>query len=471
MPSYRSTAGRLSFSQVLAPFQHHDGLPFAEVLPVALVEQACADAGVDFGTRNDAVFTPALTLWAFLSQAVHNDKSCRAAVSRVSAFRLATGQSACSQDTAGYCRARAKLPTSVPKGLALASGRNLEAQVPADWLWHGRHVTLVDGTTMYLPDTEENQAAYPQQSCQLPGLGFPIVRMVVLLSLATAALVGMALAPYQGKETGETALLRELLDEVNPGEVLLADRYYCTYWLVALAQARGLDVVFRMHHRRDYDFRRGGRLGPEDHRVVWQRPARPEWLDAPTYASIPEFLVVRELRVRVTTPGCRISELVVVTTLTDAARYAKEDIADLYHERWHAEPDIGAIKQSLGMEYLRCKTPFMVEKEIWVHFLGYNLIRKVACQAALLDRVHPREVSFTAGKQAISAAWSQLTHASLAERLRQGDELLRQLGKERVGHRPNRCEPRAVKRPPKAYKRLRLPRQEAQARLRRARTP
>jgi hypothetical protein len=452
----------------LAPFHCDEGLPFAKVLPAAVVEQAFVDANVTFGATAPSVFTPALTLWAFLSQVLESDKSCRAAVTRVLAHRLASEQPACSEDTAAYCRARAKLPAAVLQRLAVEAGRNLEGQVPKDWLWHGKHVTLVDGTTLTLPDTPENQAAYPQLSSQEPGVGFPILRMVVLLSLATACLVGMALAPYEGKETGETALLRQLLGEGHAGDVLVADRYYCTYWLVALAQALGMDVVFRMHHLRDYDFQRGEGLGPEDHVVLWQRPQRPDWMDEATYATMPATLTLRELRVAIDTPGCRSSAIVVATTLTDAVRYPKDEIGDLYHERWHAEPDIRAIKQHLQMDHLRCRTPFMVEKEIWVHFLGYNLTRKAACQAALLQEVHPREVSFTATRQTINATRSQLTRAGAAERVRQGRCLLREVGKQRVGNRPDRYEPRVVKRRPKPYKHLREPRKQARARLLRA---
>ncbi len=465
MSSYLSPRLCLSFEQALAAFHHDEGLPFAAVLPAAVVEQAFVDEGVTFGATKKSVFTPALTLWAFLSQVLEDDKSCRAAVARVLALLVSSGQSSCSEDTAAYCRARAKLPATVLKRLTVEAGRNLEEQVPKDWLWHGKHVTLVDGSTVTLPDTPENQQAFPQLSSQEPGTGFPIIRLVVLLSLATAGLLGMALAPYQGKETGETALLRKLLDEVNVGDLLLADRYYCSYWLVALAQARGVDVVFRLHHLRDYDFRRGQRLGPDDHLVTWQRPQRPKWMDAATYATIPPTLTVRELRVDITTPGCRTQEIVVVTTLTDAARYPKEDLADLYHDRWHVEPDLRAIKQSLNMDHLRCQTPFMVEKEIWVHFLGYNLTRKASCQAALLQEVHPRAVSFAATKQTVNAARSQLTQASPAERVRQGRLLLREVGKERVGNRPDRCEPRVVKKRPKQYKHLREPRAQARARL------
>jgi hypothetical protein len=354
----------------------------------------------------------------------------------------------------------------VLRRLALDVGRNLERAVPAAWLWHGKHVQLVDGTTLTLPDTEDNQKAYPQPASQKPGLGFPIIRMVVLLSLATAALQGMAFGPYHGKETGETALLRSLLADVPAGDVLVADRYYCSYWQVALALAGGIDVVFRLHQLRDYDFRRGQRLGRDDHVVRWYKPQRPEWMDQASYAALPECLTVREIRFQVTTPGFRVREVVIATTLTDAALYSQEDLADLYHERWHVELDIRAIKISLKIDHLRCQTPFMVAKEIWTHFLGYNLVRKVSAQTALARGIHPRSVSFTGTKDGVAAAWGQLTVAeTAAERQRQGHALLQVLGSKQVGNRPDRCEPRQVKRRPKQYKHLRRPRAEARAKL------
>jgi putative transposase len=279
MSSYASPRGCLQLEQALGPFLASDGLPFADVLPAETVERAFAEEGVSFGASKNSVFTPALTLWAFLSQVVHEAKSCHAAVLRVAVLLIALKRPPCSEDTAAYCRARAKLPACVLRRLALEVGRNLERELPAKWLWHGKHVQLVDGTTMTLPDTEENQRAYPQPASQKPGLGFPIIRMVVLLSLATAALQGMALGPYQGKETGATALLRQLLADVPAGDVLVADRYYCSYWLVAMALAGGVDVVFRLHQLRDYDFRRGQRLGKDDHVVTWRKPQRPEWMD------------------------------------------------------------------------------------------------------------------------------------------------------------------------------------------------
>ena len=465
MSSYPSTRPRLSFEQALAPFLVNEGLPFADVLPPALVDHLLANEDVIFGDTEKAVFTPAVTLWAWLSQVLETDKSCRAAVNRVLAMRVAAGLEPCSLDTAAYCRARPKLSAKALKFLALWASQKLEEQAPKDWLWYGRRVTLVDGATVTMPDTAANQQAYPQASTQKTGCGFPILRMVVLMSLATAALLDMALAPYQGKETGETALLRELLDNLKPGEILLADRFYCTYWLVAMAQARGVDVVFRMHHLRDYDFRRGQQLGPDDHVVSWVRPQRPDWMDKATYASMPLTLAVREMRQNIGTPGCRTEEIVAATTLTDAVSFTKEALMDLYHERWHVELDILAIKKALGMDHLRCQTPFMVAKEIWIHFLGYNLVRKAGCQAALLQDLSPREVSFTAAKQTINAVRGQLTMASPAERVRQGLLLLHEVGKEWVGNRPNRWEPRLVKRRPKSYKYLREPRAQMQARM------
>ena len=437
----------VQFDQAVAPFLNDPGLPFAEVLPASEVQKAFAEAGVDFGSSKRSVFTPELTLWAWLSQVVDPAKSCLAAVLRVSALLVALGRGPCSQDTGAYCRARAKLPAAVIRQLTLQVGRRLDETVPKDWLWQDRHVMLVDGTTMTMADTEENQKAFPQPTSQKPGLGFPMIRMVLLLSLATAAVTGMAYGPYEGKETGETALLRQLLDEVVAGTILLADRYYCSYWMVAMARQRQLDVVFRLHQLRHYDFRIGWRRGPNDHTVLWARPQRPEWMDEATYAAMPDALIVREIRYRVDKPGFRVhgQDLIVATTLLDAEKYPSELVADLYHERWHVEVDIRAIKKSLQMDELRCKTPFMVEKDIWMHLLGYNLVRKVAAQAAQERGVCPREVSFTAARDAVNAAHVQWTLAQPSERVRQGKELLQTVGKARVGNRPDRCEPRQEK--------------------------
>jgi hypothetical protein len=456
--------GESPFHNTLAPFLHAEGLPFADILDADTIDQAFADEEVSFGQTAQAFWTPALTLWTFLSQVLSGVKSCRAAVAR--AFvAMALTRALEDLDTGNYCRARLQLPTTVLQRLTLQLGNGLEEKAPASWKWHGHHVMLVDGFTVTLPDTTANQKAYPQPDTQKPGLGFPLLRAVVLLSLATAAVQGLATGPYQGKESGETALLRTLLGQLPAGSIVVADRFYCSYFMVALLQACGVQVVMRLHQRRKSDFRRGRSLGPDDHVVEWVKPKCPEWMAEADYAGMPATIQVREVRKEITTRGCRVRKLTVITTLLDNTEYSTYDITDLFHKRWHVELDIRAIKSTLKMDELRCLTPQMVEKEIWVHFLGYNLIRKVAAQAALEAGVCPRQISFAASQQVVLGAWSKLTEGTREEQLRLGQALLRALGKEEVGNRPGRCEPRAVKRRPKKQKLLTKPRKQARAEL------
>ena len=458
------------FRPVLTAFLQHEGLPFADVLPEPTIQQAFAAAGLPAppdDPDDPTVYTPALTLWAFLSQVLYKgeQRSCLAAVTRVIVMYVALGQEPCSDNTGAYCRARARLPVPIIQQLAQQLADGCEAQVPASWLWKGRHVHLIDGTTVSMPDTATNQAEYPQPTTQAPGLGFPMIRMVVLLSLATALVKDMALGPYAGKETGETALLRQLLDRLQPGDVLLADRYYCSYFLLALLQEVGVEVVSRLHQSRTCDFRRGERLGRGDHRVLWTRPARPDWMDQATYERLPPTLLVREVQVQVQQPGFRVHALVVVTTLSDADHYTQSDLAELYHQRWLVELDIRSIKISLGMDVLRCQTPAMVRKEIWVCLLAYNLLRQTMLQAARLAALSPRQLSFTAAMQKIAASWGTMAVLSGPVARRLIEVHLSDMACHLVGDRPDRVEPRAIKRRPKPHRLLLEPRAQARAAL------
>lgn len=464
---------RPSFTTVLTSFAQADGLPFQDLLSAQSIQQACDREGVAFGCGPHDVFTPSLTLWALLSQCLSKDKSCAAATARVRDLLVSRGLTPCSANNGAYCKARAKLPQSLLRHLALDAGQRLDAQTPEGWLFKGRRVRLVDGTTVSAPDTQANQQRYPQIRTQKKGLGFPLIRLVVLLSFSTGVLLGADGAPWAGKETGETALLRGLLGQLARGDVLVADRYYCSYWMVALCRASGVDVCFRLHPRRHYDFSKGSRRGPDDHTVPWRRPPRPPWMDEANYQTVPEFLTVREVRKKVTCKGFRVREIILATTLLDAQAFSAEDLADLYHHRWHVELDIRAIKQTLKMDILRGKTPEMLHREIWTHLLAYNLVRQAMAQAASEHGLLPRQLSFAGAVQQLDAARASLSAADgdpeqACKRTRALRLALSQL---QVPQRPGRCEPRKVKRRPKDYKLLTRPRNEERQRLQAGKGP
>jgi hypothetical protein len=435
-----------------------DGLPFASVLPARRIDQALREEGASW---RQCLFSPALTLWAFLAQVVSPDGSCRAAVARVLAWLVAQGQRACSPKTDPYCKARQRLPESLLSRLTSETGHALAPRMPAAWRWKGRRVRIADGTTVSMPDTAANQAEYPQSRGQAPGVGFPLARLVVVFCAACGAVLDAALGPYRGKETEENSLLRSLRGAFAAGDILLADRYFSGYFDIALWQAQGVDVVVRQHQLRRTDFRRGRRLGPGDHVVLWHKPQRPAWLDEATYRALPAALTVREVRVRVRQPGFRTRALVVVTTLVDARTVAAGDLADLYRARWQAELDLRSLKITLGMDVLRCHSPAMVRKEVWAHLLTYNLIRSVMAEAAACSEVQPRELSFKGALQALTAFAEHLRQARGDRRAELYGALLAAIAAHVVGDRPDRVEPRARKRRPKDYPHLHRPRARA----------
>jgi hypothetical protein len=465
MFSYPDEGRQPTFADVLRGFGQDSELPFGNVLSEQRVLDIATQEGVDFANEPDAVYTPPVTMFAWLAQCLSGSKSCVAAVARVIVLRIALGLTPCSAATGGYCRARAKLPERFVQRLCLEVGTAVEDQAPAAWRWKGRRTLLVDGFTASMPDTPENQAEYPQSRSQRPGLGFPMIRAVVLLTFATACVIGCATGPCKGKETGETALFRQLTEQIRAGDVGVFDRYFCSYWQMAMLIDCGADGCARMHARRKYDFRRGQRLGPGDHVVEWCKPARPQWMDEDTYAAIPNTLKIREIRFNVTEPGYRTEEIVVATTLLDVETYSKADITDLYYYRWHVELDIRAIKATLKMDVLTCQTPEMVRKEIWMHLLAYNLVRAGIAQAAMQRGKTPRQVSFAGAQQTMNAFRWLLMLSEGQGRTRFVRALAVAIGTHVVGDRPGRTEPRAVKRRPRKYPLLRQPRQQAREAL------
>jgi DDE family transposase len=440
-------------------FAQKEGLPFAEVLPAERVEQVLEQEGVQ---SRDCVFTLPLTLWAFLSQVVSADGSCRATVARVLAWLVSRGERPCSPKTDPYCKARQRLPENLFLRLMRETGQTLHQQVPADWLWNGRRVKIADGSSVLMSDTPANQAEFPQVPGQKPGLGFPILRLVVVFCFACGTVLDAAVAPYKGKLTGETALLRSLEKCFEPGDVLLLDRYFSGYCDLAWWQVRSVDVVTRLNERRRCDMRRGTRLGRDDHIVVYPKPKiRRPWMTAEEFASLPDELRVREVRVRISVRGFRTKEVVVVTTLLDHEKYSAAALAQLYRARWLAELNLRSIKEAMGMDMLRCKSPEMVRKELWAHLLAYNLIRTVIAQAAVAHEMLPHEISFKGALQTMSAFAERLMDLNAESADRLYESLLLAIATHVVGDRPNRIEPRARKRRPKSYPLLTKPRDVA----------
>jgi hypothetical protein len=446
-------------------FLQDGDLPFTDVLTQEGIEQALAAVTGWL----DRIFSPLVTLWVFLGQVLSADHSCRAAVARLIAHRLARGQGPCSPRTGAYCQARQRLPESFFADVACSVGRRLDDQADRRWLWKGRRVYLFDGTTVTMPDTPENQAAYPQVYNQKPGLGFPIARIGALISLACGAVVNLGFCQYAGKGQGEVSLLRRLWDVLRPGDVVLGDRLLGNWATIVFLQQRGVELVSRLntYHRR-VDFRRGKRLGPGDHLVLWAKPTSIRSLDRDAYHALPEFITVREARIRVRQPGFRTREIVVVTTLLDPRQTTKEDLATLYRARWHNELDLRSLKAVMQMRELRCKTPELVRKEVWAHVLAYNLIRTVMAQAAARHGVSPRTISFKGALQTLEAFQPLLeleTAQDAASRLRLYHDLLDAIATHRVADRPNRYEPRVKKRRRNHYDWLTKPRAEMKRKI------
>ena len=466
---HSSSRGSRGFQQVADAFLAGVGLPFAEILSAQRIERVFARHDGLFGAQG--VYSTAIMIWSFLSQVLRDGKeaSCQAAVARVVCHCEQAGIDAPTQDTGDYCRARAKLSAAALRELSGEVAEELEQAADERWLWKDKqHAKLVDGFTFTMPDTPENQAKYPQQKAQKPGVGLPIARAVAIVSLATACVMDLAMGPYKGKETGESALLRGLLGSLAAGDIAVMDRYYCSFMLIALLLGQGTHTCARKHHLRHSDFRRGRRLGKYDHLIVWTRPQRPTWMDEQTYAQIPKTLELRELRYNIVQPGRRTKTIDVITTLTDAEEHTAEDIAELYGFRWNAELDIRSIKSHLNLGHVRCKSPAMVEREVWTTLLGYNLIRTTAAGAAQLHGKQPRQISFTSTCQYVLASWMQLS-GGLIDRSQLADYLLlllRQIAACEVANRPGRLEPRVLKRRRHGYPLMMKPRHELQLELR-----
>ena len=441
-------------STVLRARQHGD-LYFAALLSEQTISEAFGEASPLW---RGWIYTPAVTVWVFLSQCLSADHSCRDAVTRLAAWRTTCGRKPCSAETSADCIARDALPEEACQELVRRTGREIENRAPAEWLWRGRRVRVVDGSTITMPDSPENQAEYPQQRSQRPGCGLPLARILVVFSLSVGTVVDAAIGKYHGKQTGENSLFRTLHESLVVGDVVLADRYFSGWFDIALLAEHGVDVVVRKHQLRATDFRSGQRLGKDDHLMHVSKPQRPAWLSPAEYAALPAELVLREVRVRVKQRGFRTKTLVVVTTLVDAEAFPAAEIAELYRRRWQAELHLRSLKVVLQMDHLRCKTPHRVRNEFHMHLLAYNLVRGVMALAAAGANIPPWQISFKGTLQSLNNFLPLLGSCMPLEAGCRA--LLDLVASHVVGNRPDRYEPRRIKRRPKPHKLMQRPRHQ-----------
>jgi hypothetical protein len=391
----------------------------------------------------------------FLTQAMSADRSCQNVVNQAAADRVIGGLPKVSTRTGGYCRARQRLPKQMVEHLTKHVAGLVEGESSRDWLWRERRVCLVDGTTVTMPDTPENQARFPQQRAQKTGLGFPISRIVGITSLSTGVLLNAAIGRFNGKGSDEQSLLRTLLDTFERGDIILGDAFFATWFFILEMQARGVDLLMEQQgaRRRVTDFRKGKRLGARDHLIALPKPKqKPGWMSQSEFDAAPESITVRELRAGGKT---------MVTTLLCSKTTPKSELKKLYKSRWNIEVDLRNIKDTLGMNILSCKSPEMVEKEIWIYLLAYNLIRWMMLQSALLADVNPRHLSFKHSMQLWLIAAPRMADCTREQRRL----LLALIAEQQVANRPGRIEPRAVKRRPKAFPLLTVPRDQARQKV------
>jgi hypothetical protein len=434
-----------AFRREVAEARKSGNLCFAGLLAEQCIDQAM---GAARELWQGWIYSPAVTVWVFLAQCLSRDHSCRDAVAQLIGWRVAQSLPACSADTGAYCTARDALPEDACRQLVRETSTPLE-KTPSSWRWHGRNVVVGDGSTITMADTSKNQAEYPQMASQAPGCGFPIARIVVLFSLSIGTVLDAAIGSYQGKHTGETSLFRQLHDVLKQGDIYLADRCFGGWCDLMLLLLQGIDVVVRKHQARATDFRTGRRLGKDDHLVVWQRPRRPSWMTEEQYALLPAELTLREVRVRVTKRGFRPKEILVITSLLDPQEYPAKEMGELYRRRWQAELELRSLKIVLQMDHLRCKTPHRVRNEFYMHLVAYNLIRRTIAVAAHHAQIEPWTISFKGALQTLNHLLPVLnTRATTDDWC---TAVLEAIASHRVGNRPDRFEPRVLKRRGKTY--------------------
>lgn len=391
-----------------------------------------------------------LVFWTFLWQVAQAGASCREAIRQAQALCLQTGKPLPPTEDSPYCQSRGNLPLERLQEIHEAVCSEARAGLGVKDLWCGHEVLVADGSSLTAPDTPANQKAFPQQSSQKPGCGFPIIRLVALLSLATGMLTAWATGNWSQHEL---VLFQFLWDHFRAGDVLLADRGFCNWGVLGQCLQRNVQAVMRVKGKSRRDFRRGKRLSHCERLVRWKKPVRQaSTVTAQEWALLPDYLELRLVRCRISVPGWRTRQVTLVTTLLDSAKYPVSALSELYYRRWSMELSLRNIKITLQMDHLSCKNPQNLEREIQMHFLVHNLVRRLMLEAARQHRVPLERISF-AGSLATARRYGEalLQARSKGRRSELLQELFAVLAADLVPHRPGRREPRALKRRPKPY--------------------
>jgi hypothetical protein len=430
---------------------------FGDLFAEKLFERS--DKGANSRQRS---LPPQITFWAFVAQALSPKSSCREIVARIEAWwRWGQLRSAASVTDSAYVQARRRLDWHTLRLIQGQATWHLERNATPEERWlEGRRVKIVDGTSFSMPDSAANQAAWPQPSGQKPGCGFPVAKLIGLFSLASGALLEHAVDQLH---VHDSQLLRSLWNRLEIGDILLADRAFCSFGAMASLLRRGVDSVMRLHQLRKVDWRRGRRLGTGDRLVTWSKPKRPleNWTQA-EWDALPGELAVRLVRVIVAAKGFRTRIVLIATTLTDATLYPADAIRELYAQRWTIELHFAQIKTTLGLDVLRCQSPAMTEKELQIHLIAYNLVRALMQKAAQRHDVPLNRISFKGALDTLRQ-WSAAVYACSQSPRKQVElinRMLERIAGDPVPHRPGRSEPRARKRRPKTYQLLTEPRHE-----------
>lgn len=398
----------------------------------------------------DRMFTLEQTFFLFLWQ-VLSLSSCSAAVQRALLRLSLAGKGKASPSTSGYCQARDRIPDEFLGRILSGTADALESRADNGNLWRGRSVKMVDSTSVSMPDTPENQMEYPQPSGQKTGCGFPIMRILAVFSLATGALLSCARSSLH---SGETSLLGKIASAFSEGDIMLADRGFCSYAIIAGLMGRSVDVLVRMKERKIKNYVVTRKLGKNDFLIRWMRPAtlRHE-------RHLPEELCLRMTKYTIRMRGFRTKEISVLTTLTDHIIFPPESFAELYFRRWNVEINLRHLKTTMGMDILKCLTPGMIGKELAMNLIAYSLVRDVMFQAASAHSVPLESISFKYS-MTIMRQWSPWLALCTSETERKAflEDMLMYIAEFTVPERPLSREPRAVKRRPKPYQLMTSPR-------------